>query len=280
MLLSGEEIKKRSLIRDGAESNFRGSSYDIRIGTILSSQDGEEVKEFSLPAQGMVEVISQELVSLPADVSGYALVKTSLCNEGVLALSIGIIDPYYEGPLSSVLINFGKSNVKLKEGDTFLRLTFHQYQAPEGLQRREPVSKSFYVKDKRRQVSVYLSETFLDIRKTSEAVTEKVLGEWRKSLFIWVPLCAACLAFFALLVNAGSSWATRFAAPKDQIKAELLVELQKEQIKVLESRLALLEAQVGGIRSQQQSMAQVPQQQMVPQSQNSAAGSTPKRVNQ
>ena len=59
-----------------------------------------------MPPQGIVQVVSSERVKVPSTITGLATVKTSLCNEGLLALNIGIIDPGYEGAISSFLLNF------------------------------------------------------------------------------------------------------------------------------------------------------------------------------
>ncbi len=39
---------------------------------------------------------------------GFAHVKTSLTKRGILATHTGIIDPMYDGYMSTLLINYGK----------------------------------------------------------------------------------------------------------------------------------------------------------------------------
>ena len=56
--------------------------------------------------------------------------KTSLCREGILAINVGVVDPGWEGPLSSLLLNFGSDSYALRPGDTFIRLTFHRIENP------------------------------------------------------------------------------------------------------------------------------------------------------
>jgi deoxycytidine triphosphate deaminase len=46
-----------------------------------------------------------ELTVLPDGIAGIDLVKPSLRNEGIIALGIGIVDPGWEGKLSSFLAN-------------------------------------------------------------------------------------------------------------------------------------------------------------------------------
>jgi deoxycytidine triphosphate deaminase len=111
MLLSGEAIRQGKLINDASEDDYRGASYDLHIGTIIDPT-GEATRAYTLPAQGIVEVISRETVSIPKNIAGFATVKTSLCNEGILAINIGIVDPLYSGLVSSFLINFGKIPIR------------------------------------------------------------------------------------------------------------------------------------------------------------------------
>lgn len=89
MLLSGDEIKSRNLILNSDPKMFKSASYNLRIGKILTPQ-GDQLTDYTLPPQGTVEVVSIEEFNLPKNVAGYATVKTSLCNDGVLAINIGM----------------------------------------------------------------------------------------------------------------------------------------------------------------------------------------------
>src|SRR5262249_15838303 len=112
-MLSADEIKAKQIVQNAVPTQYRSASYDLRIGKIIPPS-GTANNEFILSPRGMVEVISKERVKLPSDVSGYAMVKTGLCDEGILAINIGILDPGYEGLISSTLINFGKGPKSLR----------------------------------------------------------------------------------------------------------------------------------------------------------------------
>jgi hypothetical protein len=81
MLLCKESIKDKNLILNAKESGFRIGSYDLTINKLIDA-DGLVVEEFVLPPQGMIKVVSNEIVVLPKSVIGYVFVKTQLCNEG------------------------------------------------------------------------------------------------------------------------------------------------------------------------------------------------------
>lgn len=118
MLLSGEAINQKHLVNHDLADGYRGASYDLHVGKIVDPE-GHEQQTYVLPAQGIVEVVSRETVSVPKNVAGFAMVKTGLCNEGILAINIGIIDPLYANLVSSFLINFGKNPYPLAVGQVF-----------------------------------------------------------------------------------------------------------------------------------------------------------------
>src|SRR5205823_6558568 len=103
-LLSGEDIKSLNLIQDSTNDNlYRASTYDLSIGEIIPSGYWSGGSEYKLPSGGTVRVVSKESLKLPNDITGHALLKNELCRKGVLAINIGVIDPGFEGPLSSIL---------------------------------------------------------------------------------------------------------------------------------------------------------------------------------
>ncbi len=138
MMLNRNEIVAEGLIATGFDpKGLRDAGYDLRIETLIGKDEKEQIKlasqSYNLAPQGIAAVVSHEVLKLPANVCAYASVKTSLCREGVLAINIGVIDPGWEGPISSILLNFGKDSYQLKNNQPFLRLTFHRITAPENV---------------------------------------------------------------------------------------------------------------------------------------------------
>lgn len=166
-MLTGPEIRRRDIIQDPAEHCYRHASYDLRIGHIVTCR-GETVTSYQLPPHGIVEVVSRETVAVPADLQGMALVKTSLCNEGLLTLSIGIIDPEYTGPLSSYIVNFSKNTRLLQADEQFLRLVFHQLTGDAAPSRATGMDSALYLASRRRQAAGTIKDTFLDIKTVTE----------------------------------------------------------------------------------------------------------------
>jgi len=204
VLLNKNQIRAKGLIKGASDEHFRHASYDLRIGRIIN-HGGQEISETSVEPQGMVRVISSERVNLSPQVQGYAMVKTGLCDEGILAINIGIIDPGYSGFLSTTLINFGRSPYPLRVGDSFLRVTFHEIAAIEGLPLPAPVAEKDYVAAKKKLVLRDFSPTFLNIDATATRAAERVVGGWKAKVLLFV-------SAFALLFTAGAALATTWSA--------------------------------------------------------------------
>lgn len=115
----------------------RHVSFDVTVGKVTVPDGGglasrQSRREFGhlrtakVVPQGLVVIESLESVNLPANMMAIAHPKTSLCERGLLILNTGIVDPNYNGKLKGTAINFSKRAIIIREGDPFLRLTFHE----------------------------------------------------------------------------------------------------------------------------------------------------------
>ncbi|MGF2688053.1 hypothetical protein ACQUWM_16240 [Marinobacter sp. DUT-3] len=183
MLLTKELIKYYGLVKEGVDDGYRSTTYDLRISKIIDS-DGKEVSDDCyIESSGIVELISEEVVSLPNFVTAFAHVKTGLSSEGLLALNIGLIDPGWCGPLSTTLVNFGKHRKLLQKGDPFLRVTFIQSMPVEDCKTVAKLRYD-YEKDKRKTFVTNFDRTFLGlethiknkVKQVSSSDFEKRIG--------------------------------------------------------------------------------------------------------
>jgi deoxycytidine triphosphate deaminase len=99
MVLNRDQI--RDFIDGMVESSLRDCGYDLTISEIFGKNAQglvqESTDDFDLDPQGIALVISKETLKLPQNVCANAIVKTSLCREGILAVNIGVVDPGWEG---------------------------------------------------------------------------------------------------------------------------------------------------------------------------------------
>jgi deoxycytidine triphosphate deaminase len=254
MWLNSDEIKKKNLIQNPAtdkdkdKDDVRAVSYDITIGTIINI-DGEEVTEWKLKPQGIIEVISREKVKLPANIAGYALVKTSLCNKGILPLNTGIIDPMYEGNISAMLLNFSKNVYRLNQGDVFLRLTFHDCLPTQKPQPVQVKSEQEYINSSKNKVLLF-ADTFLNLKSAIEQITDKI---FTKYIAATIAISAIILALYPFIVTIALEQTNRNPISKEQIEAEVMQKVREERQLGLEARIQELETQISQLKANQPS---------------------------
>ncbi|MGB0788253.1 MAG: dCTP deaminase domain-containing protein, partial [Marinirhabdus sp.] len=186
MVLNHEQIKNEKLIQNSISENFDNASYDLRIDKLITV-GGSVKKKLNIEPNSMVVAISKETAKLPKNIIGHAFVKTRLSQRGIMANNIGVIDPGYEGPLSSVLVNFGKEAYELKENEIFLRLTFSTFNEPSENIPIEygPFERKEYETNKRADTIEYLGNAFIDIEKSIKNKVKSSLAKMITNFGLW-----------------------------------------------------------------------------------------------
>ena len=199
MILNYEQVRQKGILTGSVGGNFNNAVYDIRIGKIIT-MTGDEVTTYRIPPQDMVVVVSTEQLTIPADIVGYAHVRTSLSSKGIMAINIGIIDPGYSGNLSSTLLNFGKADFLISEGDKFLRTTFHAITTPvavDKLSSSKSLDHEHYMDRKKVETQKYMDEKFMSFDKeVSKSINKKF-----ENFLRYTSLISACLAFLTFTIN-------------------------------------------------------------------------------
>jgi deoxycytidine triphosphate deaminase len=237
-MLTGDEVKRLNLVEGDDANSYRAASYDIRVGVVLKP-DGSKSSSYPIPPQGIAEVISLEKVQIPPGIAGFAVVKTSLCNEGILPLNIGIIDPGYHGHLSSFLVNFGKNERTIRTGEVFLRLTF------QSLDKTSPVkttgqSTEVYVAEKIKNIKERFGSDFLNLSAATTEIAKKVVNDYGLRILGYVAGAGFVLAFLTFVLNFGNLEVQRYLQPNDTVRAEVLKSELEKQRNSLESQNSLL----------------------------------------
>ena len=193
MMLNRDEIVAKGVIAEGYDPHSqRDAGYDLRIQTLMGKGEKDQIElaaqSYDLAPQGIAAVVSREVVKLPPDVCAYASVKTSLCREGILAINIGVIDPGWEGPISSLLLNFGKDSYQLRSNQYFLRLTFHTITAPESV-KSVVKDRATYEAEVMRGFEARLASTFMDFDKAARTSTKNYSDDMKNALEIHPHRC-------------------------------------------------------------------------------------------
>lgn len=121
----------------------------------------------------MVRVISRETLHLPDTITGHVLLKNDLCTRGVLAINIGVVDPGFEGPISSTLINFGRNKFPVEKDTPFLRVSFHRCPSSPQAKHSVKYDRPAYLKRVKQEVLAYSGSSFLNMEATADEAAKK-----------------------------------------------------------------------------------------------------------
>ncbi len=228
-LLSGEEVASLSLVQDSDEKQFRASTYDLSVGEIIPAE-GEEFEgaKFSLQPGGMVRVISRESLKLPDTITGHVLLKNELCTRGVLAVSIGVVDPGFEGPISSTLINFGKGSCTIEKGTSFLRVSFHRCPVSSKATNSYKYTREEYLKRVKQEVRAYSGPTFLNMDKMAKDAAKRAFGSFKKGIFLWATIAGIIIALLAIFAPLGASFVEQHLDAEHNAQVEQAIEQRVE----------------------------------------------------
>lgn len=180
-MLIVQEKDKKPLLSDYCRDNGRGSTYDLRIGAIIQADAGRTVTRFdknpdarvSVPPQGIVWLVSRECLQLPDNVTCQVDLVNGVSRLGLLAVNTGVIDPNFNGPISTALINFSNVTRDLQINDRFFRVTFFKHAKVQ----KAPFKIVWedYIRNLIKESREFPS-TFLDIAKIDQNI-EKEVGD-------------------------------------------------------------------------------------------------------
>lgn len=128
-----QHLDPTQLLPDDRESNV---SYDLRVGDEYrdhrdrGKRDTGEDGEIALFPASAVIIQTLEHVYPPRSRFAYIVPKVSLLQQGISNTS-SKVDPGYPGPLLITVFNLGKATVKLKHGQKFCTIVFHDVAEPD-----------------------------------------------------------------------------------------------------------------------------------------------------
>ncbi|KAA5979588.1 MULTISPECIES: hypothetical protein [unclassified Pantoea] len=156
------------------------SSVDLTIRDVLIKDDKNKVntlRQAILKPQDSAFVISEEILHVPEGFVAYVFLKNTLSKKGFLALNTGIIDSNYNGPISTLLINFSAVEEYLPitdndEDKSFFRVVFHEIDKDTSYY-PAPTSSNIY--DVKERYEKYKSYCASDIAKFPKTFLEPVV---------------------------------------------------------------------------------------------------------
>ncbi len=218
MQLTGHESVSNSFILQADARSTRIASYDLCISKVIISGEASDGICLLKP-QEMCVIISKERVRVPDGFVGYALPKTTLCHRGLLTLTTGIIDPGYDGLISTTAINFHREAIELRPGDAFLRIVFHELKAPKTPLAAQPLvlADDAYIKSRQDDSRAY-PPTFLNVPSHIADFLKKVKDEVLQSLGTRFMGLVALTALLFTITNCVISVMLKLSEEKDAAK--------------------------------------------------------------
>lgn len=199
-ILAADQLEASRYFSSGTPV-IRGSSFELSVGTIVDHEGNRSTGPFVLKPGHMVQVVSKEVFKLPPTITGHVTYKTALTRQGIWALTVGIVDPGWEGPIGTTLLNFSSVSKIIHRGDTFLRVTLFEHRPVDALHLPKPVAEPAYVKDIQELAITRFPPTFLDSSEIIDATGKYVVGKMRRDAFAWLAAAAAVFTIIQLIVS-------------------------------------------------------------------------------
>lgn len=239
-LLAGHRLNHKLQYFHSGEPVQCGSSYDLTIGQIIDKKGKNLRGPHNLKPGEMIQVVTQQVFKLPSTVTGHVTCKTSLTQQGIWALTVGIVDPGWDAPIATTLLNFGRVDHTVQIGDPFLRVSLFEHDKIEQEHlRQKPNELEGYMKGLRRQAATFFPKTFLNAEEISKAAGEKAAKKIRNTALVYLPLIAIIFAFLQVFITFAPSWLPGWAGAS----LEQLHDVEKE-LQILKQKFELLDAKV------------------------------------
>ena len=231
-LISGADLKTADFFKSGTPK-AQGSSFDLSIGRIFG-QDGQEISgPFTLKPGHMVQVVSAEVFNLPATVTGHVTYKTGLTRKGIWALTVGIVDPGWDGPVGTTLLNFSRIDHTIHPGDKFLRVSLFSHH-PVSNPRKAPDFPE-YLKEIQSLAASSFPATFLNSDQIVHDAGKAVMSRIRNEGLAWLGLLALFFALIQIFAPPAARWIDHKLSPTSETEMRAQIEQLKTRIDFLET---------------------------------------------
>ncbi|WP_420831805.1 dCTP deaminase domain-containing protein [Bradyrhizobium quebecense] len=243
-LLAGSSLDQKRFFKSG-NPQVQGSSFDLTIGCIFDHQGKRVDGPFTIRPGHMVQVVSSEELKLSDRLTGHVTYKTTMTKNGIWALTVGIVDPGWEGPIATTLLNFSRIDQSVAEGDAFLRVSFFEHEAVSPDKLRKAPSLENYLKDIQKIAASRFPTTFLNTTEITEAAGKAVLSEIRSNALAWVVGIALLFTVAQITIQLVAPWLPSAGRPTSSE-----VEALRDRVTSLQEKLLKLEAGASSLAAQ------------------------------
>jgi deoxycytidine triphosphate deaminase len=180
MLIVGRRILDESLLLDADVKRISNATYYLTIDRITRGDDDKELESVSIGPNEIVWVASKERFNLKGN-NKIALVslKSTFTKQGLLALDTGFVDPRFEGPIGTVIVNFSKNPVHIAKGEEFFRVIFieHEELISPFIDRQIPKynDSNHYIHQRKKEIVRDYGRTFLNIEGIEKNIESRIV---------------------------------------------------------------------------------------------------------
>ncbi|EPR7197177.1 TPA: hypothetical protein ACF1F5_005335, partial [Escherichia coli] len=226
---------------------------DLSIREILFKDEKNHVRSLGrtlLKPQDSAFVISEEILHVPEGFIAYVFLKNRLSQKGFLALNTGIIDSGYNGPISTLLINFSAVEEYLPVTDSeqdksFFRVVFHEIEKNPNYQPASAVPSSYDVIEQYNEYRSYrvsdisnFPKTFLEPVVLKEQISKELTEKLSIISITKIGTMIAVVGLFLSLISFGRDY---YFSEKFDLNEFNQYKLQSEsKIKQLEEQLEIV----------------------------------------
>lgn len=179
MLIVGDRIVDDNLLKNADKDHIGGASYYLTIGYIIpAGQDAQKydpnnpLRHHTMKPGGLACVVSKQIFNIKdTGITALVTLRSAFTKRGLLALDVGLVDANYEGPIGSIIINFSKSDVHLKEDEKFFRVIFFEHEKAPGVSYPKQDHKK-YITQRLSDVIEKFPSTFLQTDEMEERIKE------------------------------------------------------------------------------------------------------------
>lgn len=234
-LLSGAELDPALYFASGTPC-VQGSSFDLTIGKIFKKDGTEAQGPFILKPGEMVQVVSAEVFKLPDNITGHVTYKTSLTREGIWALTVGIVDPGWDGPVATTLLNFSRIDHTIHAGDSFLRVSLFKHHPVEEKKLRKAKPPHEYLKEIQTFAAARFPSTFLNSDQIATDAGQAVLTRIRNEGLAWLGAIVIVFTLIQVFAVPAAKWVDTLLSPTSAEELSLELKNLRERLEEIERK--------------------------------------------
>jgi dCTP deaminase len=251
------------------DSPVQPSSLDLHIGAIYipGVKEGKPGSarnpkpDHTLKFGHTAVVATLEELKLPKNIAGFGFPPSHVSFRGLLMINPGHVDPGYEGPLRFTVINVGKDDIPLREGELIFTLLLIELVADvtRGFFERRADSNRPASTQEQREKNLQtdlerLSLNFLDVESRTQSAAQKAVRDAGLKGPIWAAIIVALITLIGGVFGAVYSAINPVSRVEEQVKLlNQTVGLDSprklnEEIQALTKKVSDLENQVSELK--------------------------------